>query len=39
MVIARLKSIARNKTFSAQNVMQVTAQHLKEADDFGVKNV
>ena len=39
MVVARLKSIARNKTFRAQNVMQVTAQHLKEAEAFVVKNV
>ena len=39
MVIARLKSIARNKTFSAQNAMQVTTQHLKEAEDFVMKNV
>ena len=39
MVIARLKSIARNKTFSAQNTKQVTAQHLREAEDFVVKNV
>ena len=35
-VVARLKSIARNKTFSAQNTMQVIAQHLKEAEDFVV---
>ena len=39
MVVARLKIIARNKTFRAQNVMQVTAQHLKEAEAFVVKNV
>ena len=39
MVIARLKSIARNKTFNAQNAMQVTAKHLKEEEDFVVKNV
>ena len=38
-VVARLKNIARNKTFSAGNAMQVTAQHLKEAEDFVVKNV
>ena len=38
-VVARLKNIARNKTFSAGNAMQVTAQHLKEAEDFVVKNI
>ncbi|KAL9987899.1 hypothetical protein ACROYT_G002279 [Oculina patagonica] len=38
-VVARLKNIARNKTFSAVNAMQVTAPHLKEAEDFVVKNV
>ena len=38
-MVARLKNIARNKTFSAGNAMQVTAQHLKEAEDFVVKNV
>ena len=37
--MARLKNIARNKTFSAGNVVQVTAQHLKEAEDFVVKNI
>ena len=35
-VVARLKNIARNKTFSAGNAMPVTAQHLKEAEDFVV---
>ena len=39
MVVARLKNIARNKTFRAQNAVQVTAQQLKEAEDFVVKNV
>ena len=39
LLVARLKNIARNKTFRAQNAMQVTAQHLKEAEDFVVKNV
>jgi len=34
MAIARLKGIARNKTFSAQNAMPVTAQFLREAEDF-----
>ena len=38
-VLARLKNIARNKTFSAGNAMQVTAQHLKDAEDFVVKNI
>ena len=38
-VVARLKNIARNKTFSAGNAMQVTAQHLKDAEDFVVKNI
>ncbi|KAL9975806.1 hypothetical protein ACROYT_G013011 [Oculina patagonica] len=38
-VVERLKNIARNKTFSAGNAMQVTAQHLKEAEDFVVKKV
>ena len=38
-VVARLKNIARNNTFSAGNTMQVTAQHLKEAEDSVVKNI
>ena len=38
-VVARLKNIARNKTFSAGNTMQVTAPHLKEAENFVVKNI
>ena len=38
-MVARLKNIARNKTFSAGNAIKVTAQHLKEAEDFVVKNV
>ena len=38
-VVARLKNIARKKTFSAGNAVQVTAQHLKEAEDFVVKNI
>ena len=38
-VVARLKNIARNKTFSARNARQVTAQHLKDAEDFVVKNI
>ena len=38
-VVARLKNVARNKTFRAQNAMQVTAQHLKEAEAFVVKNI
>ena len=39
LVVARWKNIARNKTFRAQNATQVTAQHVKEAEDFVVKNV
>ena len=39
LVMARLKNIPRNKSFRAQNAMQVAAQHLKEAEDFVVKNV
>lgn len=38
-VVTRLKNIARNKTFRAGNAMQVTAQHLKDAEDFVVKNI
>ena len=38
-VVARLKNIARSKTFRAGNAMQITAQHLKEAEDFIVKDV
>lgn len=38
-VVARLKNIARNKTFSAGNAVQVAAQHLKDAENFVVKNI
>lgn len=39
LIVARFKNIARNKTFSAQNAIQVTTQDLKAAEDFVVKNV
>ena len=35
-VVARLKNIARNTTFSAGNAMQVTAQHLKVPDTIAL---
>ena len=38
-VVARLKNIARSKTFHAGNAVQITALHLKEAEDFIVKDV
>ena len=38
-VVARLKNIARSKTFRAGNAMQITTQHLKEAEDFFVKDI
>ena len=33
-VVARLKNIARSKTFHAGNAVQITALHLKEAEDY-----
>ena len=38
-VVARLKNIARSKTFRAGNAVQITALHLKEAEDLIVKDV
>jgi len=38
-VVARLKNIARNKTFRAGNAIHLTAQHLKEVEDFVVMDV
>ena len=38
-VMARLKNIAKNKTFTAGNAKLLTAQHLKEAEDFVVSDV
>ena len=38
-VEARFKNIARSKTFGAGNAVQTTALHLKEAEDFIVKDV
>ena len=37
--MARLKNIARSKPFHAGNAVQITALHLKEAEDFIVKDV
>ena len=36
-VVARLKNIARSKTFRVGKAMQITAQLLKEAEDFIVR--
>lgn len=38
-VVATLKYIARSKTFRAGNAVQMTALHLKEAEDFMVTDV
>ena len=38
-VMARLKNIAKNKTFTAGNAKLLTAHYLKEAEDFVVSDV
>lgn len=37
--MARLKNIAKSETFRTRNAMQITALHLKEAEDLIVRDV
>ena len=39
LIVARLKNIARSKTFHAGNAVQISAPHQKEAEDFIVRDV